>query len=295
MLAAETLDQVRRMHIRTRRLVDGAFAGEYHSIFKGRGMEFAEVREYLPGDDVRSIDWNVTARVGRPFVKQYVEERELTVMLAIDCSASTSFTSVERRKTSIAGDVAAILAMSAIRNNDKVGLILFTDEVEKFIPPQKGRSRALYLIHELLSFKPRRLGTDVGKAIEFLLRTTHRRSVSFIISDFRAPDYERPLRLAHKRHDLIPISIDDPREIELPEVGLLTVRDLETGKRLVVDTASAAVRERYRDHWKTTVAQRRGLFYALGLDIVELSTDQPFFPPLLGFFHRRQRRLSQGR
>ena len=258
-------------------------------------MEFAEVREYMPGDDVRSIDWNVTARVGRPFVKQYVEERELTVMLVIDCSASTSFTSVERRKTSIASNVAAILTMSAIRNNDKVGLILFTDEVEKFIPPQKGRSRALYLIHELLSFKPRRLGTDVGKAIQFLLQRTHRRSVSFIISDFRAPDYERPLRFAHKRHDLIPITIDDPREIELPEVGLLTVRDLETGECRLIDTASHAVRERYRNQWEASVAQRRSLFYALGLDIVELSTDQPYFPPLLGFFHRRQHRLAHGR
>ena len=295
MLAAETLDQVRRMHIRTRRLVDGAFAGEYYSIFKGRGMEFSEVREYTPGDDVRTIDWNVTARVGRPFVKQYVEERELTVMLAIDCSASTYFTSAERRKAEIARDVAAVLAMSAIQNNDKVGLILFTDEVEKFIPPRKGRSRALYLIHELFSFKAKRPGTNVGKAIEFLHRTTHCRSVSFIISDFRTTDYERPLRLVHKRHDLIPISIDDPREMNLPSVGLLTVRDLETGEHRLVDTSSVAVREGYSEQWQAAVERRRGLFYALGLDTVELYTDRPHFPPLLGFFRRRQRRLAQGR
>ncbi len=295
MLPTEILEQVRRMHIRTRRLVDGSFSGEYHSIFKGRGMEFSEVREYSPGDDVRTIDWNVTARVGRPFVKQYVEERELTVMLAVDCSASTRFTSVEHSKTVIANNVAAILAMSAISNNDKVGLILFTDKVEKFIPPKKGRSRAMYLLHELLSFRPENRGTDVGKAIEFLHQTTHRRSVSFIISDFRTGDFERPLRLASKRHDIIPVSIDDPREKDIPNVGLLEVQDLETGRTRLIDTANTDVRRVYGQQWEDSLASRRGLFYSLGMDSVELNTDQPYFPELLGFFRRRQRRLTQGR
>ena len=295
MLPPEILEQVRRMHIRTRRLVDGSFSGEYHSIFKGRGMEFAEVREYSPGDDVRTIDWNVTARVGRPFVKQYVEERELTVMLAIDCSASTRFTTTEHSKTAIANNVAAILAMSAMQNNDKVGLILFTDEVEKFIPPKKGRSRARYLLHELLSFRPARRGTNVGRAIEFLRQTTHRRSVSFIISDFRTSDFERPLRLVSKRHDIIPISIDDPREMEIPNVGLLTVQDLETGMSRLIDTTNRDVRRVYYEHQQRALVRRRGLFYSLGMDTVELNTDQPYLPALLGFFRRRQRRLAHGR
>jgi len=295
MLPTETLEQARRTHIRTRRLVDGAFAGEYQSFFKGRGMEFAEVREYSPGDDVRAIDWNVTARVGRPFVKQYVEERELTVMLAVDCSGSTYFTSADQKKIDIAHEVAAVLAVSAIHNNDKVGLILFTDEVEKYIPPKKGRSRALFLIHELLSFKPKRAGTDVNKAIEFLHQTTYRRSVSFVISDFLSPDYERPLRLAQKRHDVIPICIDDPRETALPNVGLLNVRDLETGRYGVIDTGSASVRDLYASQRSRFVTRRRALFYKLGLDSVELNTEQPHFPALLGFFRRRERRLTQGR
>src|SRR5918994_4690455 len=241
MLPAETFRQVQRIHIRTRRLVDGAFAGEYHSVFKGRGMEFAEVREYVPGDDVRTIDWNVTARLGHPYVKRYVEERELTVMLLVDLSASGQFGSVAKLKTEIATELCALLALSAIRNNDKVGLILFTDRIERFIPPQKGRNRALQVIREMLVFEPAGRRTDLGGALEYLHKASRRRSVTFLISDFLAQDYERPLRLVHKRHDVVPICIADPRERELPDLGLMMLRDLPTGEQALIDTGSAVV------------------------------------------------------
>ena len=258
-------------------------------------MSFSEVREYVPGDDIRLIDWNVTARTGDPFIKIFQEERELTVILMVDMSASGQFGTASKLKTELAAELAAVLGFSAIKNNDKVGVIFFTDEVEKYIPPKKGRSRALFLIHELLSFKPKGVGTDVNKAIEFLHQTTYRRSVSFVISDFLSPDYERPLRLAQKRHDVIPICIDDPRETALPNVGLLNVRDLETGRYGVIDTGSASVRDLYASQRSRFVTRRRALFYKLGLDSVELNTEQPHFPALLGFFRRRERRLPQGR
>ena len=260
MLPAETFRQVQRIHIRTRRLVDGALAGEYHSVFKGRGMEFAEVREYVPGDDVRTIDWNVTARMGQPFVKQYVEERELTVMLLVDLSGSAQFGSVTRFKSEIATELCALLALSAIRNNDKVGLILFTDRVEHFIAPQKGRNRALQVIRDMLVFEPAGRGTDVGRALEYLHKVCRRRSVTFLISDFLARDYEGPLRLVHQRHDLVPICITDPREMALPDLGLIMLRDLETGEHALIDSGSAAVRRAYREQREAAAAARRRLF-----------------------------------
>lgn len=213
MLPLDLLKHVRQIHIRTRRLVYDVFAGQYHSTFKGRGMEFAEVREYVPGDDARTIDWNVTARLGQPYVKQYVEERELTVMLLVDLSASGQFGSVRKLKTEIATELCAVLALSAIMNHDKVGLILFTDRIEKFIPPQKGKHHVLRVIREVLYFQPQRRGTDVGLALEYLRTISRRRSVSFLVSDFLASDYETPLRIAHRRHDIIPISITDRREL----------------------------------------------------------------------------------
>ena len=295
MLPAETFRQVRRIHIRTRRLVDGAFAGEYHSVFKGRGMEFAEVREYVPGDDVRTIDWNVTARMGHPFVKQYVEERELTVMLLVDLSASGQFGSITRFKSEIASELCAVLTLSAIRNNDKVGLILFTDRIERYIAPQKGRNRALQVIRELLTFEPDGRGTDLGQALEYLHKVCWRRSVTFLISDFLTRDYERALRLVHKRHDLIPICIADPREMELPDVGLIMLRDLESGEHALVDTGSAAVRRAYRERREAAARARARLFRSLGIDVIDVSTREAYIHPLMRFFRLREKRRREGR
>lgn len=295
MLTVEAFRQIRRIHIRTRRLVDGIFAGEYHSVFKGRGMEFAEVREYVPGDDVRTIDWNVTARLGHPFVKRYVEERELTVMLLVDLSASGRFGSVAKIKTEVATELCALLALSAIKNNDKVGLILFTDQIERFVPPQKGKNRALRVIREMLYFEPERRGTDLGLALEYLHRISRRRSVSFLLSDFLAAGYERALRLAHRRHDIIPVCISDRREASLPNLGLMMLRDLETGQHVLVDTGSAAVRNQYRRRRAEAVAERQRLFQSLGIDSIEVRTDQSFIQPVMRFFRQREKRLREGR
>jgi uncharacterized protein (DUF58 family) len=295
MLPADVLRQVQRIHIRTRRLVDGIFAGEYHSVFKGRGMEFAEVREYVPGDDVRTIDWNVTARMGQPYVKQYVEERELTVMLLVDLSASGRFGSVQKLKTEIATELCGVLALSAIRNNDKVGLILFTDTIEKYVAPQKGRNRALRVIREMLAFEPARRGTDLGQALEYLDNVHRRRSVSFLVSDFIASGYEKPLRMAHRRHDIIPLCITDRRETSLPRLGLINLRDLETGATVMVDTGSAAVRRDFARRQAVAVERRRRLFASIGLDSIEVATDEPYMHALMRFFRLRERRLQQGR
>ncbi len=290
MLPTELFTYVRQIHIRTRRLVNDVFAGEYHSAFKGRGMEFAEVRDYTPSDDIRTIDWNVTARMGQPYVKQYVEERELTVMLLVDLSASGQFGTVQKLKTEIATELCAVLAMSAITNNDKVGLILFTDQIEKFIPPQKGKHHVLRVIREVLYFRPQHRGTDMGLALEYLHRISRRRSVCFLVSDFLASDYDIPLRIARRRHDIIPISIADQREFSLPRLGFVRLQDLETGEHILVDTSSAKVRQQYQQRREAAVAQRRQLFQALGLDTIELRTDEPYIIPLMRFFRQRERR-----
>lgn len=295
MLSPETARYARRIQIRTRRLVDGIFAGQYHSVFKGSGIEFAEVREYVPGDDVRAIDWNVTARLGHPYVKRYVEERELTVMLLVDLSASARFGSVQRMKSEVAIDLCALLATSAIRNNDKVGLILFTDRIEKFVPPQKGKNRALRVIGELLSFEPEGRGTDLGVALDYLHKVIRRRSISFVISDFMTSGYETALRLVHRRHEIIPICISDRRERTLPRVGLLALRDLETGRQIVVDTGSAAVVRHYEERRQAAVAARRRLFQALGVDVIDVDTAEPYIHPLMRFFRLREKRLREGR
>jgi len=290
MLPREILQQVRRIHLRTSRLVDDVLAGAYHSTFKGRGMEFDEVREYTPGDEVRSIDWNVTARRGQPYVKRYVEERELTVMLLVDLSASGQFGSVLRLKTDIATELCAVLAWSAIRNHDKVGLILFTDAIETFVPPQKGRRHVLRVIRDVLYFQPQRRRTDVGKALEYLHHVSRRRTVSFLVSDFLASGYEIPLRIAQRRHDIIPVSIMDRRELSLPCLGFLELQDLETGAHVVVDTASAAVRQAYTQRRAAAVERRRQLFQTLGIEAIEVRTDEPYIHPLMRFFRQRERR-----
>jgi uncharacterized protein (DUF58 family) len=290
MLPTELFKYVKQIHIRTRRLVNDVFAGGYHSAFKGRGMEFAEVREYTPGDDVRTIDWNVTARTGQPYVKQFVEERELTVMLLVDLSASGQFGTVAKLKTEIATELCAVLAMSAITNNDKVGLMLFTDRIERFIPPQKGKYHVLRVIREVLGFRPQHLGTDVGGALEYLHRISRRRSVCFLVSDFLASDYETPLRIAHRRHDIIPVTLTDQREDHLPRLGLVMLQDLETGTHVLVDTSSRAVRQQYQQRREAAVSQRQRLFRALGLDTIDIRTDEPFIDPLMRFFRQRERR-----
>jgi uncharacterized protein (DUF58 family) len=290
MIPTELFKQVRQIHIRTRRLVTDVFAGEYHSAFKGLGMEFAEVREYTPGDDIRTIDWNVTARTGQPYVKQYVEERELTVMLLVDLSASGQFGTVSKLKTEIATELCAVLAMSAINNNDKVGLILFTDQIETFIPPQKGKHHVLRVIRDVLYFRPQHRGTDVGLALEYLHRINRRRSVCFLVSDFLASGYETPLRIAHRRHDIVPITITDRHERSLPRLGFITLQDLESGATIVVDTSSAQVRRQYQQRRDEAVTKRQTLFNNLGMDAIEIRTDEPYINPLMRFFRKREQR-----
>jgi uncharacterized protein (DUF58 family) len=288
MLPTELYQQVRQIRIRTRRLVDGAFAGEYMSVFKGRGMEFAEVREYIPGDDVRTIDWNVTARMGQPFVKQYMEERELTVMLLIDVSASGRFGSVARLKTEIAAELSAVLALSALRHNDKVGLILFSDRIEKFLPPQKGKNRALRIIREILSFKPQSRGTDIALALNYLQKVLPGRTVSFLLSDFVTGGFEGPLRRARHNHDIVPVSISDRRDFELPSLGLIALQDLETGETVLIDTGNAALCRQYQERQLAAQGRQRQLFGSLGIEAIEVRTDESLLNPLIRFFRRRE-------
>jgi uncharacterized protein (DUF58 family) len=286
----ELLKKVRQLEIRTRGLVNQVFSGEYHSVFKGRGMTFSEVREYQMGDDIRTIDWNVTARFDHPYIKVFEEERELTVMLLVDLSGSQFFGSQGQLKRDVAVELSAILAFSAMKNNDKVGAILFSDQIEKFIPPRKGRSHALRIVRELISFEPQRPATSIKTALEYLNQVQKKRSIVFVISDFMDQGYEAALRIAGKRHDLIGISLLDPRENELPKVGLITFRDAETGQQRWVDTSSAAVRSAYQAYRRSTRETRRSLFIKAKLDAVEVRLDQPTMKPLIDFFRLRERR-----
>jgi uncharacterized protein (DUF58 family) len=289
----EILKKIRRIELHTRRLVDSMFAGSYHSVFKGRGMNFEEVREYTPGDEIRSIDWNVTARMNAPFVKKFTEERELTVMLVVDVSASGDFGSVVSSKRELAAEVASILAFSAIQNNDKVGLLLFTDEVELFIHPKKGRMHTLRLIREMLYFRPQHRGTNLTGALEYLNKVVTRRAVVFLISDFLDEGYSRPLAVTARRHDLIAIPVVDPGEEDLPDVGLVTLEDPETGEQIDVNTSSRALRGAYlalEEKRKKLVDQE---FRKLGIDMIPLRTNEDYLHVLRAFFARReQRQLS---
>lgn len=287
----EILKKVRRIEIRTSRLVNESLAGEYHSVFKGRGMEFDEVREYTPGDDIRTIDWNVTSRMGHPYVKKFVEERELTVMLLVDASASGDFGTAGSTKRSMAAEVCALLAFSAIRNNDRVGLLIFTDREERYVPPRKGRNHVLRVISEVLTFQPLGKGTDLAMALESLARGIRRRSVAFVVSDFLCADFERELRLANRKHDLIALSLSDPRESELPAVGILELEDAETGRRILVDTWDREGRRRFQALAAERRELRRRLFRQNEVDFVELSTSLPYDAPLIRFFRERARRL----
>ena len=292
MIPTEILKKVKRIELRTRNLVNTIFAGEYHSVFKGRGMAFAEVREYQPGDDVRTIDWNVTARMDDPFVKVFDEERELTVILMVDASASGDFGTVAQMKGEIGAEICALLAFSAIQNNDRVGLIIFTDEVELFIPPKKGKKHVLRVIRELLYFQPSGRGTNIDAALEYLNRVTYRRSVVFLVSDFFASDYEKALRVANRRHDLIAITLEDPREYDLPAIGIVELEDAETGEGILVDFGDAAVREAFQKLTRKERDDRDALFRRMGLDAVNISTQGAYHEPLMQFFRMRAKKIK---
>lgn len=288
MIPTEILKQIRRIEIRTSHLVDDVLAGQYHSAFKGRGMAFEEVRPYQIGDDVRAIDWNVTARTGDPHIKLFREERELTVTLLVDLSASQSIGSTGQTKRQLVAELGATLAFSAIRNSDKVGMVGFTDEIEKIVPPGKGSRHVLRVIRELLYCDPIGSGTDITKALEHLNRTAKRRSVVFLISDFQDDGYETALRVARRKHDVIPIVVGDPREFELPNVGLIELVDAESGELVVVDTASRAGRDRFTALTRQRSEDRDRLFKKLRLDGIELHTGEDFVEPLCRFFDRRE-------
>jgi len=288
----EVLKRVRRLEIRTRRLVDHSLAGSYHSIFRGRGMEFAGVREYYPGDDVRTIDWNVSARMGHPFVKVFTEERELTVVLLVDASGSAGFGTDHSTKMQMSAEVAALLAFSAIRNNDHVGLLLFTDRVEKYLAPRKGREHALRVLREVLAASPDGRGTRIAQALEYLQHVVPKRAVVFLISDFQDSGYERILRVAAQKHDVVAISVSDEREQTLPAVGLLSVEDPESGERGVIDAGSSAVRRAYADFAQRHREHLRQSMRRSGIDLLELSTGQPYEIPIERFFRERARRVS---
>jgi uncharacterized protein (DUF58 family) len=289
MIPREILRKVRRIEIRTRKLVNDSLAGGYHSVFKGRGMEFSEVREYQFGDDVRTIDWNVTSRMGHPYIKKYVEERELTVILVVDVSGSNRFGSTAQVKSEVMAEICALLAFSATRNNDRVGLILFTDRVEKFVPPRKGRRHVLRVVREILYHEPEGRGTDIAGALDYLGRLVRRRAVVFLVSDFLAKAYESSLRITNRVHDMVALVVQDPRESELPDVGLIALEDAETGQVRVADTSPAGLRARFREAAAERLAARQSLFRRLSIDSVELATDRPYDVPLIRFFQERAR------
>ena len=308
MIARDLIKKIRKIEIYTKRLVNDQLAGSYQSVFKGRGMAFEEVRQYQPGDDIRLIDWNVSARMNDIYVKLFVEEREMTVMLLVDMSASSLFGTGEQNKREIAAEMAAVVAFSAIKNNDRVGLIIFTDQVEKFVPPKKGKKHVLRVITEILTFKPQSRLTDLACGLEFLGRVTKRGSVVFMLSDFiqpppegETPDpkkhavpsrLEHALRVTTRKHDLIPVTITDPLEEELPRLGLINLQDYETGQTVLFDSSGPEARA-YVRYMKEARAKRHGLFRRLKIDFVSLSTDQPYVPALVDFFKARERRMRR--
>ena len=292
MFPKELIKKLRKIEITTRRVVNETLAGEYHSVFKGRGMTFEEVRPYQQGDDIRSIDWNVTARMNDAYVKVYAEERELTVMLLVDLSASQDFGSRDKSKGEIAAEVAALLAFSAITNNDRVGLVLFTDRVERFVPPKKGRKHVMRLITEILNARPEGTRTDLNSGLQRLTKVAKRRCVAFLLSDFIAEGYEQSLRIAARRHDVVPIALRDPLEEALPDSGIALVQDPETGERLRVDFGSARVRRHFARLAAHRREERTRLFRKLSVDFVELRAGQDYVKSLVAFFHARARRLA---
>lgn len=287
---AELLKKVRKIEIKTRGISNQLFSGDYHSAFKGRGMAFSEVREYEPGDDIRAIDWNVTARFNHPFIKVFEEERELTVMLLIDVSASESFGTRLQLKRELITELSAVLSFSAIQNNDKIGLILFSDRIEKFIPPKKGRTHILRIIRELIEFKPIGKGTDIGQALQYFTNVIKKRSIAFIMSDFMADDYEKPLRISGLKHDTIAIQVYDKAEEKLPDLGLIKMNDAETGRSNWVDTSSSKVRIEYERWWADKQKELKRILNKNKVDLIKIGTDESYIAPLRAFFKARGKR-----
>jgi uncharacterized protein (DUF58 family) len=293
MIPKEILKKVKRIEIATRGVVNEIFSGEYHSVFKGRGMEFSEVREYQIGDDIRTIDWNVSARMNHPYVKVFEEERELTVMLLVDVSSSGNFGTASQMKGEIAAELCAVLAFSAIKNNDKVGLIIFSDKIEKFIPPRKGKQHVLRVIREILYFKPEDSQTNLNVALEYLIKVIRRRSIVFLISDFLTENYEKALQVTNKKHDVIAIDIIDPREVELPNIGFIELEDAETGETVLVDTSNAQVRSGFFSRSERDRLRREKFFKSIGIDNINIFTHQSYVEPITRFFRMRAKRLAR--
>ncbi|HWG44712.1 MAG TPA: DUF58 domain-containing protein [Gemmataceae bacterium] len=293
MLPREVIRQIRRLQLKARRAVEDLLGGEYHSIFKGTGIAFEEVREYQPGDDIRTIDWNVTARMGHPFIKRFIEERELTVMIVVDCSGSHQFGTRTQQKREVAAELAAVLAFSAISNNDRVGLVQFTDRIERFLLPRKGTRHVLRLIRDVLFYQPEHRGTSLREGLDFLNRVLHRRTIVFLLSDFLDRDFESSFKRTGRRHDFIAIRISDPREEDLPAVGLLELEDAETGERLLLDTNSAAVRDAFRAAAEQRRTTLRQMARQSRVDLIEVSTAGGHLDALIRFFRLRERRLRR--
>ncbi len=295
MLSPELMKKIRRIEIRTRRYVNDSFAGEYHSVFKGRGMEFDEVRPYQGGDDIRTIDWNVTARTGEPHVKRYVEERELTVMLLVDASGSEDFGSVQRFKRELAAELTAVLAFAATTNNDRVGLVMFTDQIELIIPPRKGRTHVLRLIRELLAFKPKGRGTDIKLALDTVTRLLKRRGILFLVSDFiaDADKYHRALAVTNRRHDLVAVDLYDPLEKNIQDIGILSLQDPETEEVVWVDTSNNAWRQSYQQRLQLLEMDKQRIFHKSKVSRIRIGTNEDYTNPLMSFFNERAKRIRR--
>lgn len=290
MIPREIIKKIRRIQITTSRKVTDVFAGQYQSVFKGMGIEFDEVREYIPGDEIRAIDWNVTARMGKPFVKQFIEERELTIMLLLDVSKSCRFGTGDHLKSELAAEVCSALAFSAIRNNDKVGMITFTDRVETFVPPRKGVKHVLRVIREALYNKPEGITTDINAALEYLSGVMTRKAIVFVVSDFVSPDFKKMLSITNKRHDVIAVNISDPAEEDLPDAGIVKMHDAEAGYDIEVDTSSKSARAYYKERAIKAALEKKKVFRSAKVDSIDLSTGSSYVEPLIKFFKMRERR-----
>ncbi|HNY78026.1 MAG: DUF58 domain-containing protein [Sedimentisphaerales bacterium] len=290
MLPEELIKRIRQIQIYTSRAVDASFAGQYESVFKGRGMQFDEVREYMPGDEIRTIDWNVTARTGRPFIKRFVEEREMTVLFAVDLSASGEFGTVSKLKNELAAEFCAVLAFAAAKNNDKVGLLIFTDRIELFIPPKKGSRHILRLIRELLGFTMPKRRTNIPLALDYIAKVVRKRATVFLVSDFIETGFQKPLSLLNKRHDVIAVPVRDRVEVAMPAVGLIEVQDAETGQIMLVDTSSRCFRTRYGEHSSRRFNELTNTLRSANVDLIPIATDKPYINDLIQFFHMRHRR-----
>ncbi|MFH1799197.1 MAG: DUF58 domain-containing protein [Candidatus Omnitrophota bacterium] len=293
MIPKEVIKKIRSIQIRTSRKVTDVFAGQYQSVFKGLGMEFSEVREYLPGDEIRSIDWNVTARMGHPFVKKFMEERELTIMILLDVSMSSKFGTLGYIKSDLAAELCSVIAFSAVQNNDKVGMITFTDHVEKFIPPRKGIRHVLRVVREAIYNKPEGKGTDLNMILEHLNRVARRRTITFVISDFFAANFKKTLSITNKRHDVIAVNVMDPAELKLPNAGVVKLHDAETGERYVIDTSDAKTRDFYETQMQERIERQHQLFRSINVDSIDIHTDVSYTEPLIRFFRMRERRLAR--